>query len=84
VTAPGPTIRLTIEQAAARVGRSPETIRRWIRQGRLTVVDHPMLPHRWVDVDELLEVERVARQAKRATLRGGPSLRYGAQQQEAS
>jgi excisionase family DNA binding protein len=26
---------LTVPQAAARVGRNPETIRRWIRAGRL-------------------------------------------------
>jgi excisionase family DNA binding protein len=26
---------LTVPQAAARVGRDPETIRRWIRSGRL-------------------------------------------------
>lgn len=81
MTAPRPSVRLTIEQAAARVGRSPETIRRWIRQGRLTVIEHPLLPSRWVDVDELLEVERQARRAKRATLRGGPDLRYGARQE---
>lgn len=81
MTTPTPTLLLTIEQAAARVGRHPETIRRWIRKGHLSVVDNPLLPNRWVDVDELLEVERQARRAKRATLRGGPSLRYGAQQE---
>jgi excisionase family DNA binding protein len=29
---------LTIAEAAERVGRSPGTIRRWIREGRLPVV----------------------------------------------
>lgn len=27
---------LTVDQAASRVGRSPETVRRWIRSGRLS------------------------------------------------
>jgi excisionase family DNA binding protein len=27
---------LTVDEAASRVGRSPETVRRWIRSGRLT------------------------------------------------
>jgi excisionase family DNA binding protein len=26
---------LTVEEAARRVGRSPDTVRRWIRSGRL-------------------------------------------------
>lgn len=60
-----PTIRLTIAQAAARVGRHPETIRRWIRQGRLDAITHPLLEHRWVDEEQLLDVERAARQAER-------------------
>lgn len=29
-------LMLTVAEAAARVGRSPETVRRWIRSGRLT------------------------------------------------
>lgn len=29
---------LTVPEAARRIGRNPETIRRWIRQGRLTSV----------------------------------------------
>lgn len=27
---------LTVDEAASRVGRSPETVRRWIRSGRLS------------------------------------------------
>lgn len=94
MTAPRPTVRLTIEQAAARVGRSPETIRRWIRQGRLTVIDIRDVPadglpeverdarraNRWVNADDLLEVERMARLAKRSTTRGGVDLRYRTRQ----
>lgn len=29
------TVVLTVAEAAARVGRNPETVRRWIRSGRL-------------------------------------------------
>lgn len=31
---------LTVSQVAARTGRSPETVRRWIRSGRLRAQKH--------------------------------------------
>lgn len=65
-----PVIRLTVQQAAARVGRSEETIRRWIRQGRLEAITHPLLPHRWVSEDQLLQVEADSRTAQRDSLFG--------------
>ncbi len=64
-----PVIRHTVQQAAVRVGRSEETIRRWIRQGKLAAITHPLLPHRWVLEDDLLRVERDARAAQRRTRR---------------
>lgn len=56
---------MTVEQAAERVGRSVRTVNRWIAQGRLTAITHPLLEHRWVELDELLDVERNARRANR-------------------
>jgi predicted site-specific integrase-resolvase len=67
---------MTVQQAAAHVGRSERTIQRWIRQGRLTAVTHPLLDHQWVDVDELLDAERTTRQTQYAT-------RFGTRQETA-
>jgi transposase len=61
-------IWLTIPQAAARVGRSPETIRRWIRLGRLTGLRNPIDHQVYVRETQLLDVERDARAAHLATL----------------
>ena len=60
-------IALTIPQAAARVGRRPDTIRRWIADGDLLAVRNPIDGHRYVREDQLLDVERSRRAAQRAT-----------------
>lgn len=49
---------LTVPQAAAQVGRDPETIRRWIRSGKLRArkvgTQHVIEEH---DLDSLIEGE---------------------------
>lgn len=45
---------LTVTEAAQRVGRSPSTVRRWIREGRLTA--RSAHGHRAVDPQELAEM----------------------------
>ena len=45
---------LTVSQAAQRVGRTPGTVRRWIREGRLTA--QSAHGHRVIDPRELAEV----------------------------
>jgi len=45
---------LTVSEAAQRVGRSPGTVRRWIREGRLTA--RAAEGHQVVDPRELAEV----------------------------
>jgi excisionase family DNA binding protein len=35
---------LTTHDAAKLLGCHPETLRRWVRAGRIQVVDHPMRP----------------------------------------
>lgn len=63
-------IRLTIAQAAQRVGRSERTISSWITKGLLVAHRaHPILDQRrrYVDLDQLLDVERAVRQARKAT-----------------
>lgn len=42
---------LTIAEAAAQTGRGPETVRRWVRQGRLAA--HRRRGRLYVDPDEL-------------------------------
>jgi excisionase family DNA binding protein len=62
----------TIPQAAERVGRSEETIRRWIRTGRLRAVRNPIDRQRYVLESELLDAERAARLAEQATQKVTP------------
>lgn len=52
----GPTLdsMITVSEAAQRVGRTPGTIRRWIREGRLTA--QTAHGHRVVDAREVAEV----------------------------
>lgn len=57
----------SIEQAAERVHRDPETIRRWIRQGSLTAITEPITGRRYVDEEALLAAERGARMHQRQT-----------------
>jgi predicted site-specific integrase-resolvase len=54
----------TIEQAAERVHRDPETIRRWIRQG-LTYRTEPVTGRRYVEDEALMAAERGARMQRR-------------------
>jgi hypothetical protein len=51
----------TIEQAAERVHRDPETIRRWIRQKRLAAELEPISGRRYVEEEALLAAELGAR-----------------------
>lgn len=51
----------TIDQAAERVHRNPETIRRWIRQQRLKAIFEPITGMRYVREDDLLAAERGSR-----------------------
>ncbi len=60
-------IGYTIPQAAERVGRSEETIRRWIRTGKIRAVRNPIDRQRYVLESELLDAERAARLAEQAT-----------------
>jgi excisionase family DNA binding protein len=46
---------LTVAQAAARIGRSPTTIRRWIRDGRLAA--HRVGTRHAIEVDDLQRIE---------------------------
>ena len=46
---------LTVAQAADRVGRSPETVRRWIRSGRLAA--RRVGARHAIEVDDLQKVE---------------------------
>ena len=54
-------IALTIPQAAARVGRRPDTIRQWIADGDLLAIRNPIDGQRYVREDQLLDVERARR-----------------------
>ncbi|WP_088312399.1 helix-turn-helix domain-containing protein [Kineosporia sp. R_H_3] len=59
-------IWLTIPQAAARVGRKVDTIRRWVAVGDLTAIRNPIDRQRYVREEQLLDVERARRAAARA------------------
>jgi excisionase family DNA binding protein len=45
---------LTVTEAAQRVGRTPGTVRRWIREGRLSAVS--ARGHRLIDPGDLVHV----------------------------
>ncbi|GAB6899384.1 MerR family transcriptional regulator [Kineosporia succinea] len=55
----------TIDQAAQRVHRTPETIRRWIRQEMLVATFEPITGMRYVQEEHLLVAERESRLGKR-------------------
>lgn len=55
----------TIREAAERVNRHPETIRRWIRTGQLTTIT--LTGDRYIRETDLLDCERRHRQAAQAT-----------------
>lgn len=57
---------LTIAQAAALVGRTPKTIKRWIDDGDLEVFTSAVPPRRVVVRKELLEVELRKHEAGKA------------------
>jgi excisionase family DNA binding protein len=60
---------LTVPQAARRIGRNPETVRRWIREGKLvaqkvgTLVAQKVGTHRFIDEDALAVFEPRSDQA---------------------
>ena len=54
---------LTVPEAARRTGRHPETIRRWIREGRLRA--HKVGTQHVIDADDLDEVTDVQRHQTR-------------------
>ena len=60
-------IGYTVEQAAARVGRKPRTIRQWISNGDLFAIRNPIDGRIYVEETRLLDTERAKRQAQRAT-----------------
>ena len=72
---------LTVPEAARRVGRNPETVRRWIREGRLRA--HKVGTQHVIDVADLNDAahgvspERVADPDPQAT-RGRPAARIDA------
>lgn len=57
----------TIDQAAERVSRKPDTIRQWIRNGQLPVARNPIDGKRYVAETSLLIAERANRVAQRET-----------------
>lgn len=56
---------LTVDKAAARVYRDPETIRAWIRSGALPAVRYR--GRLYVREDQLVDAELRARRAQRVT-----------------
>lgn len=64
---------LTVPEAARRTGRDPETIRRWIRSGKLRArkvgTQHVIEDE---DLDELLEPSFPLPEAWRTTITGEP------------
>ena len=62
-------IYYTIDQAAQRVFRAPDTIRQWIRDGDLTARRNPLDGHRYVTEPELLRIEQEKRAKQRDTRR---------------
>lgn len=67
---------LTVPEAARRTGRNPETIRRWIREGKLRahkVGTQHVIEERDLDAVTVDDVERLELpEAWRATFWGGP------------
>jgi len=62
--------KVTVEEAAKRLGRNPELVRRWLREGRLR---GEAFGHAWA-IDER-ELARFAKKAPGRRGGGGPSAK---------